>query len=113
MIFGIFYHSILPYRLKRCAKKRMLQMVSAWPPLTSAQTTPPTEISCVPLSRIITTGQPTDGAGEPEVTLPIAFVAVSSGNICVPVHRPVCMDRAPTRCHAAPPLNSANVLSAP
>ena len=90
-------------------------MVSAMRrPLTSAQITPPTEISCVPLSRIITTGQPTDGAGEPEVTLPIAFVAVSSANICDPVRTGLFVwDRAPTRCHEGPPLNSANVLSAP
>ena len=90
-------------------------MVSAMRrPLTSAQTTPPVEISCVPLRRIITTGQPTDGAGEPEVTLPIAFVAVSSANICDPGRTGLFVwDRAPTRCHAAPNLNSANVLSAP
>ena len=90
-------------------------MVSAMRrPLTSAQTTPPKEISCVPLSRIITTGQPTDGAGEPEVTLPIAFVAVSSANICDPERTGLFVwERAPTRCHAEPHLNSANVLSAP
>ena len=93
----------------------MSQTVSAMRrSLTSAQTTSPEEILCLAVSRIITTGQPTDGAGEPDVTLPMTVVAFSSANIDVPVRTGLFVQEwAPTRCHVAPPLNSASVLSAP